>query len=155
MIRGVATSAFAVKRAIFDRLRDEADGGLLQGWDVSYTFNAGAGAKSMYFGGWRLLEQEQAVAEGIGLVVREVVEVSLYIGVKISPRVDVSETDAVIEAVSGLIVQALARRPKLADDMTWLGIARGQGDYTDTQLETLSRAAFALSAESYLSWGSA
>jgi len=151
-IRGVATSAFAVKRAIFERLRAEADGGLLAGWDVNYTFNAGAGARSMYGGGWRLLEQEEAVAEGIGLVVREVVEISLYIIVKISPRVDVSETDAVIETVSGAIVRVFARNPNLASDMTWLGIARGQGDYTDNQLETISRAAFALSAQSYLSW---
>jgi len=155
MITGVATAAFAVKRAIFGRngrLKAEADGGLLTGWDVDYAYNAGAGERSIYGGGWRLLEQQDEVAEGLGLLLREVIEVSLYISVKISPRVDVEETDAAIEDVSGVIVRAFKARPELASQMMWLGISRGQGDYVDNSLETISRAAFALQVQTYVSW---
>jgi hypothetical protein len=155
MITGVATSAFAIKRAIFGkngRLKAEANGGMLSGWSVDYSFNAGAGAQSIYGGGWRLLEQQDDVAEGLGLLLREVIEVSLYISVKISPRVDVEETDAVVETVSGLIVQAFKAKPELASQMMWLGISRGQGDYVDNNLETISRAAFALRVQTELSW---
>lgn len=154
MITGVATSAFAVKRALLgagSRLKAEADGGLLDGWDIDYAYRGDAGSRSIYGGGWRLLEQEQAVAEGIGLVVREVVEVSLYITYKLSPKGDVEETDAVVEDVSGVVTRIFAANPNLGGDMTWLGISRGQGDYSN-DLETISRAALALRVQSYVSW---
>lgn len=147
-----ATIAFPAKRAILDRLRGETDGGLLSGWDVDYAFNGGARERCIYGGGWRILSQDQGVAEDPGLVVLETVEIGFYFRVKASPPVDVADTDAVVDDASGIVARILSHNPKLGGDMTWMGIARGQGDYSQTNLETISVASFALQVQGYLSW---
>ncbi len=146
------TNATAAKRAIIDRLKAEADSGVLSGVDVDYAFNGNVGLRSIYAGGWRMTAQD-AVAEGPGLLVAEQVTVSLYVRVVARPATDVEETDAEADRIETVIGRIFRHEPQLAGGFTVLGIPSGQGDYSRTDDETVSVHALQVRVESHLAWG--
>jgi len=149
----ILTNATAAKKAVIAALQAQTDPGeLLDGVAVDYAFNGNAGPVSVYGGGWRL-DQEDAVAETPGVLVREVVSVSLYVRVVARPPVDVSVTDDQADAVAGAFGAIFKATPKLAGPLTVLGVASGQGDYSRTDDETISVHAYQVRVGSYLSWG--
>lgn len=151
------SAAVDAKTALFDRLRAEADGGLLQGWAVDYAFNgnpapqAGAIQKQMYGGGWRTVSDDAAGEHG--LLMREVITVSLYLRVVARPPTDVATLDAMVKDAAAVIARVFHGQPRLTGDMTWLGLSTGQGDYAQSDDETTVIHAYALTVGSYLVWG--
>jgi hypothetical protein len=147
------TSAVAAKTALFDRLIEEADGGLLQGVDVSYGWEP-AGLRSIYGGGWRS-QQESAIAEEDGILQNEVTSVSVYVRVVLTPvpPVDaVKAADAEVERIANLISRVMRHQPRLAGGFTWLGMSSTSGDYQPGDDSVTSIAAFAMRIRSMLTW---
>lgn len=154
-----STIAFAAKRAILARLTDSADGGLLQGWAPSYAYNAGAGPKAIYGGGWRSLQQIDQVPEEPGLVVLDIVEVSFYCQITDGAGTLVEDLDAELETMGANMVSLFANNRALGP-MQWMSISRGQGDWNDTTSpdttngEVMARAAYAMQVQGFLTWRS-
>lgn len=146
------TNAELARKAVIDRLKEEAESGLFGEIDISYAWNGRAGPRSIYGGGWRFTQDEKG-AERRGLLVSEIVTFALYVRVVARPAVDVEETDADAFNIARLISTTFAANPKLAGNLTWLGIPSGQGDYSRTDDETTSTHAYQVQVESYLSWG--
>jgi hypothetical protein len=148
------TNANLAKKAIIAALKAAAGpAGLLDGVSVDYAYNGNVGALSVYGGGWRILEQIDAVAEGPGVLVAELVSVSLYVRALARPAVDVEETDDQADAVLTAIGTVFKAAPKLAGPLTVVGVASGQGDYSRTDEETISIQALQVQVRSNLSWG--
>lgn len=133
----MTTNAYAAKKALFDRITQlAATGQPLDGITVAYAWPNRPGVECIYGGGVRF-EQRDAVAEAPGVMVSEEALVSIYIRVMASPPEDVSITDARAEAIGNEVTALLRTEPQLAGGLL-LGIARGQGDYTQTDDETIS-----------------
>jgi len=146
-----ATNAVAALQAVIERLRDEADGGLLQGVGVGYEWTTELGASSVYAGGDDF-EQESAVAEQAGLLQLETATVNLYIQVLRSPPTERIETDLECSRIADLIARIFFEQPKLAGEMTWIGIVSGRGDYSQSDATTQSIRSLRMRVQSYLSW---
>lgn len=147
------TNATLAKKAVIDLLKAAAvPAGLLDGVDVHYAFHGDVGFKSIYGGGWRL-QQENAVAEAPGVLVRELVSFSLYVRVVARPPVDVEVTDADADAVGGAIGAIFKANPKPAGPFSIVGLVSGQGDYSCTGDETISVHGYQVQVASNLSWG--
>jgi hypothetical protein len=147
-----ATNATLAKLALLDRLKAEADGGLLAGVEVHYAYHGNVGPKSLYGGGWRMTA-EQDVAEQAGILVRELVTVSLYVRIVARPPTDVEETDVEADRIAGIISRIFRHDPQLAGPLAFLGIAGGQGDYSRLDDETVSVHAYQVQVGSHLSYG--
>lgn len=133
----MSTNAYTAKKALFDRLAQlAATGQPLDGITVAYAWPSIPGTECIYGGGIRF-EQRDAVAEAPGVMVSEEALISVYIRVMNSPPVDVSVTDARAETIGNEVTALLRTEPQLAGSLL-LGIARGQGDYTQTDDETIS-----------------
>jgi len=138
----VTTYAYSAKTALFDRLQQlSATGQPLDGITVAYAYPGIPGNECIYGGGVRF-EQRDAVAEAPGIMVSEECLVTVYIRVMTAPPVDVSETDARAAEIGAEIGALLRTEPQLAGGNALLGIARGQGDYTQTDDETISILAY-------------
>lgn len=146
------TNAVDAKTAVVDRLKAEADGGLLDGVSVDYGYNPQAGLESVYGGGWRM-EQENTIAEQPGAAMYEVDTFSLYIRVVHRPPVDVKVTDDRGAAIAATIGRIFRNDPNLGGGLSWVGVARGQGDYSQTDDETTSIHAYQVSVSSFVAWG--
>lgn len=147
------TNAAAGKLALITLLKAQTGPGqLLDGVEVKYAYRANVGAQCIYGGGWRMTA-EDAVAEGVGLLVRELVTVSLYVRVVARPACDVEETDAACTTISNALGSVLMANPKLAGQLSVVGIAGGQGDYSGTDDETISIQAFQVLITSLVTWG--
>jgi len=147
-----ATNATAALQAVIERLRGEADGGLLQGVGVGYEASPELGTSSVYAGGDDF-EQDPAVAEQWGLMQLETVTVNLYIQVLASPPVERIITDQECSRIADVITRIFFGQPKLAGEMTWIGLVSGRGDYSQSDLTTQSIRSLRMRVQSYLSWG--
>lgn len=127
-------------------------GGLLDGVQVSYAAPGEMGALCLYGGGWRMV-QDDAVAETPGVLVQEELSLSWYIRATSRPRCDVSETDATCNGVATALGVVMKANPKLAGGLSLLGIAAGQGDYFNTDDETVSIFALQVRVRSMFGWG--
>jgi hypothetical protein len=137
----VTTNAYTAKKALFDRLIQlSATGQPLDGITVSYGWPNTPGIECIYGGGVRF-EQRDAVAEAPGILVSEEALVSVYIRVMKSPPVDVSVTDARAADIGDTLTALLRIEPQLAGGLL-LSIARGTGDYTQSDDETISILAY-------------
>lgn len=146
------SAAPQIKLALYNRFKAEADGGLLKGWAVDYEYNANAGGNAIYFGGWRIIAREDAVAEADGLLVWETVALSFYIGAMLNPG-DVQKTDALCNTAATVIAQVMFNQPKLAGPFTWLGIQNGQGDgYTNDLGAASSTHGYAALVRALVTW---
>jgi hypothetical protein len=133
----MTTNAYTAKKALFDRLIAlSATGQPLDGINVSYAWPSIPGNECIYGGGVRF-EQRDGVAEAPGIMVSEEALVSVYIRVMVSPPDDVAVTDARAAEIGDEVAALLRTEPQLAGNRL-LGIARGQGDYTQTDDETIS-----------------
>ncbi len=146
------TNAYVAKAALIDLLQAQAGaGGPLDGVDVTYAFHGGVGWKSIYGGGFRF-EQADTVAEP-AVMVRELVTVGLYVRVVKRPACDVEETDLVAAGIAATVGQVLKANPKMAGGLSWVGISGGQGDYSRTDDETISVAAYQVLFGAHLVYG--
>jgi hypothetical protein len=145
------SNAVAAKAALFDALAEEAQSGLLQGLDVHYAWPGEVSAERVVYGGGFRFEQQDAVAEQ-GVLIDEVVEVSLYVRIVKRPAVDVRETDLEAADVLDLIGTVFASRRQLAGPYTWMGVVSGMGDYSRTADETTSVLAAKARIGTRLSW---
>jgi hypothetical protein len=151
------TAAVDAQAAIFDRLKAEADGGLLNDWQIDDAYRAldpqpGAVQKQMYGGGWRSA-QEDAVAEH-GLLMNETIAVSLYLCVIAPlPTATPASVKAMVKAGGVVIGQIFKNNPRLAGDLTWLGITTGAGDCYPLDDQIMATHSFALQVGARLVWG--
>lgn len=147
------TNATAAKRAAINVLKAQTGAGqLLDGIDVKYAYRGQVGPQCVYGGGWRM-EGEDAVAEGPGVLVRELVTVSLYVRILKRPAVDVEDTDVIADGVATAIGTVFKANPKLGGPLTVVGIGGGQGDYSTTDDETISIHAYQVRIQSFVTWG--
>lgn len=144
------TNATPAKLAVINRLKQEAASGRLAKVEVHYAWPGKVGLRCVYGGGWRF-DQEDAVEEP-GILVREVVAISLYVRVLRRPACPVEVTDAEADGIGGLIGKIFRADPRLAGPFTWLGVASGQGDYSRTEHETISIHAYQVRVGSHLQW---
>lgn len=134
----MTTQAFAAKRAVFTLLASATGpGGSLEGLQVAYAYPGTTESECIYGGGVRF-DQRDAVAEAPGVMVSEEALVSVYIRVTQTPVGDVADTDQRCEEIGASIGGLLRSNPNLGSAYTLVGIARGQGDYTQTDDETIS-----------------
>lgn len=134
----MSTNAYVAKKALFD-LWDANNGPAqaLAGVQVAYAFPAAPDMKCIY-GGGITFEHSDASAETPGILVRESVLVSAYIRVVARPVGEVADTDAVAAQIGGAMLGLVKANPKLAGPLTWVGVRGGQGDYQQTDDETIS-----------------
>ena len=150
------TNAIAAKTALIDLLKTqtvEGSGLPLVGFTVKYGFRGDLGLKCIYGGGWRF-EAEDAVAETPGVLVRELTRLSLYVRIVDKPAVDVEVTEAKVEAALNAIGTVLKAHPKLAGQLSVVGINAGAGDYsTPTDDETICIGSLSVLVASLVTWG--
>lgn len=150
----MTTYAFTAKAALFDRIEQLSQTGQpLEGIQVAYAFPGQPGTECIYGGGVRF-EQRDAVAEAPGVMVAEETLVSVYIRVTHTPPVDVIVTDTRCAEIGAALGLMLRQQPQLAGGNAVLGIARGQGDYTQTDDETISILGYQVRCSTHLSYGS-
>lgn len=149
----MTTEAFAAKRAVFTALAAyTATGQPLEDVQVSYAWPGTATNLCIYGGGVRF-EQRDAVAEAPGVMVSEETLVSVYIRAIESPPGDVADTDQQVETVGAVIGTLLRTNPTLGGAHAVVGIARGQGDYTQTDDETISILTYQIRVITTFSYG--
>lgn len=147
------TNATTAKLALINLLKAQTGAGqLLDGIDVRYAYRGQIGAQCVYGGGWRM-DADDAVSEGPGVLVREIVVVSLYVRVLARPACDVEDTDATANQIGTALGSVMKANPKLAGPLTVLGISSGQGDYSTTDDETISIHAYQVRVGGMVSWG--
>lgn len=148
----MTTNAYVAEAALIDLLKTKVGAGLpLEGVDVNYAFHGQVDLKSIYGGGHRFV-QEPAVAEP-GVLVQELVTVSLYMRAVLRPATDPRETDLIVAGMGVAVGQVLKANPKLAGALSWVGIAGGQGDKSRTDDETISVLAYQIQFASLLTYG--
>lgn len=149
----MTTYAFTAKAALFDALTAyTAPAQPLDGIQVEYAYPGTINTECIYGGGVRF-EHRDAVAEAPGVMIAEESLVSLYIRVVMTPAGDVRETDERALQIGQAIAQILRTQPRLAGGNAVVGIARGQGDYTQTDDETISILAYQIRVVTTFSYG--
>ncbi len=150
----MTTNVYAAKAALFTRLAAYAQPAQpLAGLQVAYAFpGSNVELECMYGGGVRF-DQTDAVAETPGILVTEVAQVSVYIRVMITPPGDVKDTDTRAAAIGSKMGVLLRTEPRLAGNLTVVGIAGGAGDYAQNSTETISILAYQVRVSTRLSYG--
>lgn len=150
----MTTTVYDTKRALFSRLSAyTAPGQLLAGVQVAYAWpGSKVGLECVYGGGVRF-EHLDAVAEHPGVLVTEIATISLYVRVVARPPGPVADTDTRAAVIGAGIAQILRTHPDLEGGSTWLGITGGQGDYSQTDDETVSVVAYQLRTARNISYG--
>jgi len=151
MITGAITRMEEACQAIMGRLKGEADGGLLEGVDVQYAYAGDFGLRAVY-GGSARFEQESAVAEQTGILNVERIVYTIYVRCVRRPSCDVELTDGDAAEIKAAIARVFASDPRLAGDMTWLGVSSGIRDYSRNDMETISIHSLDLLVGAYVSW---
>ena len=148
----MTTRMYEAKTVLFARLGAlTGPGGALEGVQVGYAAPGNFEMRCVYGGGTRFTH-EDAVAERLVLT-DEVALLSLYVRVMHSPPTEVWETDAAAAAIGNDIAAALTGNPKLADGLIFAGMPQGQGDYQQTDTETISILAYQVRVEASLTYG--
>lgn len=152
----MTTYAYTAKAALFDRLQARtATGQPLQGLQVAYAFPGNNVELECVYGGGVRFEQRDAVAEAPGVLVVEESLVSVYIRVSTRPPTPVEDTDTRAAAIGAQVGAMLRAEPALAGGNAVLGIARGSGDYHQTDDETVSILTYQIRVSTNLSYGGA
>jgi hypothetical protein len=150
----LTTYAFTAKGALFDALTAyTAPAQPLDGIQVEYAYPGSIATECIYGGGVRF-EHRDVVAEAPGVMIAEESLVSIYIRVVQTPVGDVRDTDNRALEIGQAIAQLLRSQPTLAGGNAVMGIARGQGDYTQTDDETISILAYQIRVVTTFSYGS-
>lgn len=152
----MTTNVYDAKEALFVALDAlTATGQPLEGLQVAYAYPASnVDAECVYGGGVRF-EQRDAVAEQPGIMVLEEAIVTVYIRVVARPPGPVQDTDQRCAAIGAAIGTMLRTQPTLAGGNAVVGIARGQGDYHQTDDETVSILSYQIRVQQHLTYGSA
>ncbi len=145
-----ATNVTNALQAVIERLQSEQSG-LLAGVGIGYEMSDDLGQSAIYAGGDES-EQEADVAENWGVLQLETALVTVYIQVQMSPPVSRIDTDKECARIASVVAKIFYEQPKLAGDMTWLGIASTRGDYQQTDTTTRSWRLLRMKIQSYLSW---
>lgn len=149
----MTTYGYTAKAVLFDRLEAyAAPAQPLAGLQVSYAWPGQADPECLYGGGIRF-EQHDAVAEAPGILVTEDTLVTVYIRVIARPPGDVRDTDARAATIGSKIGALLRAEPQLAGGGSVIGIARGQGDYSQTDDETTSILSYQIRVSTNISYG--
>jgi hypothetical protein len=150
----VTTYSYAAKAALMDRLIAYAQPAQpLAGLQVEYAYPGGGIDLECLYGGGVRFEQRDAVAEAPGILVVEETLVSLYIRVAVRPPGEVRDTDTRAAAIGAQLGSLLRAEPRLAGGNSVVGIARGQGDYQQTDDETISILSYQVRVSTNLSYG--
>lgn len=137
------TNAYAAKKALFDLL--DANNGpsqVLDGVQVAYAYPARDVEEKCVYGGGVRFDHEDDVAESPGVLVRETALVGVYVRVVTRPALSVAETDTAAAAIGAAVLGLVKANPKLAGALTWVGVRSGQGDYSQTDDETIAVLAY-------------
>jgi len=137
------------KKALITLLRAQATPGgggafdllaIANGWPqvtVKYLGVGEMGGVCIYGGGWKYV-QDEAAEEGPGILVREVVDQTLYVRVGSRIERDFEVVDEWAQAVGNAIGGVLQANPKLGGNLSALGNSGGFGDYEPTDDETIA-----------------
>lgn len=125
----MTTNAPTLKKALIDKLIAQTGVGMpLEDVAVAYAWRSDLGHQSIYGGGFRFTHTDE-VAEGPGIAVNELVEVTLYISVIAFPKTSVAETDDRARIIGNTIGGLLKVERNLGGVASYLGLRGGQGDY--------------------------
>lgn len=150
----MTTYAYTAKAALIDRLQARTGPAeALEGLQVEYAYPGNNIELECIYGGGIRFEQRDAVAESPGVLVAEEVTVSLYIRVVSRPPCPVQDTDTRAAEIGAQLATLLRTEPQLAGGNAVIGIARGQGDYHQTDDETMSILAYQIRVNTHLSYG--
>lgn len=150
----MTTYAYTAKAALIERLQARTlPAQPLEGLQVEYAYPGATVESECVYGGGIRFEQRDAVAEAPGILVVEDTIVTLYIRVVHRPPGPVQDTDERCAAIGAQIAVVLRTEPHLAGGTSVLGIARGQGDYHQTDDETMSVLTYQVRVTTNLSYG--
>ena len=143
----MTTKGFAAKRAVHGMLvANQASFGDVQ---IDYAAPGQFPVECVYLGGMNF-EHEPKVAEGVGLAVSEVANVSVYVRVVARPG-EVVDTDQRAEDI-GAVVARVLRANAHAGGFSSIEIAGGIGDYHRSDDEAVTTLAYRFRCVSFLSY---
>lgn len=152
----MTTTVYDTKRALFDTLAAYTGTGQpLAGVQVSYAWPGTSVDLECIYGGGVRFDQIDAIAEHPGVLVQEIASLSLYIRVVQRPTGPVSDADARAAEIGAAVGAILRANPALAGGGTSLGIASGQGDYSQTPDETTAILSYQVRVARNITYGGA
>lgn len=152
----MTTLAYTAKAALFDRLIARTlPAQPLEGLQVSYAYPGSNIDLECIYGGGVRFEQRDAVAEAPGVLIAEETLVTLYIRVVSRPPGPVEDTDTRAAEIGAQVGVLLRTEPHLAGGNAVVGLARGQGDYHQTDDETMTILTYQVRIQNHLSYGGA
>jgi hypothetical protein len=138
---GTVTGIYSAKGAFFDRLAFiKATTSVFNGVTIAYDEPPADAELSCIYGGGVRFQQENPF-DNYGLLITEDSSFGVYIRYIDRPPTSVRETDAKVAALATKLIEVMIDNADLGAGHTWRGIGRGQGDYTNTDDETISRLA--------------
>jgi hypothetical protein len=132
------TGIYSAKAAFFDKLTFiKSIGTTFDGVTIAYDEPPSDAEMSCIYGGGVRFHQESPF-DNYGLLINETSSFGVYIRVMDRPATSVRETDIKAAALATKLIQTLIDNSDLGSGHTWRGIGRGQGDYVNTDDETIS-----------------
>ena len=133
----MTTNVYAAKRAMFARLREEAEPGRpLDGWQVEYAWPGNEATLQCIYGAGTRFSQADAVGER-GTLVAEVALISVYIRLVKRPAEPVEDIEIEIEQVVAELGKTLRKNPNLGGVFTWNSMNEGEAHHSRTDDETV------------------
>lgn len=126
-----STMAYAAKRAFFDELKSRV--GTVQfpnDMQVCYSYPGRDRMRVVIYGGGMSFMHDD-LAEEINAVGSEVITVGVYIRA-LRPGETVEDADREVESYADAIVKVFTDQPQIAGNLTWIGVSKGNADYSET-----------------------
>jgi hypothetical protein len=126
-----ATRAYEAKRALFDELKTRvASGQFPSDMQIAYSYPGRDRMRVVVYGGGVSFSHTDE-AEEVNLVGSEVIMVGVYIRA-LRPGETVEDADREVESYADAIVKVFTDQPYIAGNMTWIGVSKGNADYSET-----------------------
>lgn len=117
---------------------------------VEYAFGPEMGAKCIYGGGWRSIQDDDVGERGV--LVQEIATLAMYVQVITRPPQSVRATEAEAKRIASAMVAIFKTNLHPGGPLTWLGITAAQGDYANTGSETKVVQGFQVRFGSHFTW---
>lgn len=148
----MTTNAYAAKRAIIDRLADEASRpGPLGDVQILYAYQGDLRPKCVYGTSVLFVQPEdESLQDGDGWAPQEVATITLVIRVRQDPAEDagVRASDEACEAIGEAIGAIFRRYPRLAGGNSVTRLDSGQGDYVAEDTANVSQLIYRITVQS-------
>lgn len=133
----VATGIYSAKAAFFDKLLFLQTQGSFTGVTISYDEPPPDAYMLCIYGGGVRFKQDDPL-DNYGIMVVEDSSFGVYLRAMTRPATSVRDTDGLVANLATQLVSVLIENSDFGGGHSWRGIGRGQGDYVNTDDETIS-----------------